>query len=243
MCFHLSATAKAKTLTARFKADFPKADIFKPAEAFNAFTHPLLPVITGERSQQIDLLHWGLVPSWVKNETMAQKLRKSTLNARIETAFEKPSFRDAMRFKRCIIPATSFYEWQMKIEDKHESGVSNKSGLFDLFGNLIEDKSKEKSEKRAKVEKIKYKISTDQEVFAFAGIWDTWQEWSGFSILTMPANPLMAEIHNTAQRMPFILKPENEMKWLDPERVSIEHLNELILPYPEEKMQAERTSQ
>lgn len=131
----------------------------------------------------------------------------ATLNARIETAFEKPSFREAMRYQRCIIPADAFYEWQHVGKDK-----------------------------------IKYRIHTDQEIFAFAGIWDSWQDWKGFSILTMPANPLMARIHNTAQRMPFILKPENEMKWLDPERVKPEDIKELIVPYPEEKMRAETLS-
>jgi putative SOS response-associated peptidase YedK len=176
-----------------------------------------LPVIAGDRPDKIELVHWGLIPSWVKNEDMAKKLMNSTLNARIETAFEKPSFRDAMRYQRCIIPADSFYEW------KHVTAE-------------VEDKSKEK----IKVEKVKYKIATDQEIFAFAGIWDSWQDWKGFSILTMAANPLMAEIHNTAKRMPVILKPENEMKWLDTERTLPEHLRELIVPYPEELMKAVR---
>jgi putative SOS response-associated peptidase YedK len=181
----------------------------------NAFAHPLLPVITGEEPEKLLLFNWGMVPAWVKDEALAQKLKKSTLNARIETAFEKPSFREAMRYQRCIIPADAFYEWQHA-----QVGVE--------LGFTRTNKSK-----------VKYKISTDQDIFAFAGIWDTWRERKGFSILTMPANPLMASIHNTAKRMPFILTQENEMKWIDPERVSQEHLNELIIPYPEEKMTAE----
>jgi putative SOS response-associated peptidase YedK len=195
---------------------FPESNLFNPDEDFNAFAHPKLPVITGENPEQIALFHWGMVPAWVKDEALAQKLKKSTLNARIETAFEKPSFREAMRYQRCLIPADAFYEWQhVQTKDK------------------------------AKAEKIKYKISTDQEIFCFAGIWDTWKEqpkgdiWTGFSILTMPANPLMKKIHNTAHRMPFILRPENEMKWLDPERRSLDDLEELIVPYSEELMKAE----
>ena len=211
MCFHLAATSAAKTLEARFKAEFRDADLFEPATEFNAFGHPKLPVITSGKPDQIELFNWGMVPSWVKDKATADKLKKATLNARIETAFDKPSFKEPMRFQRCVIPATAFYEWQH-----------------------VEAKAK------AKVEKIKYKISTDQEVFAFAGIWDSWQEWKGFSILTMAANPLMARIHNTAKRMPFILTPENEMKWLDSKRVSQEHLNELILPYSAELMRAEK---
>ncbi len=217
MCFHLAATAKAKTLKARFKADFPQEDLFKPGEHFNAFAHPLLAVITGDNPQQIDLFNWGMVPSWVKNETMAKKLMTSTLNARIESAFEKPSFRESMRYRRCIIPATAFYEWkhvQTRVEPKSPKTISDK---------------------------VKYKINTDQDIFAFAGIWDSWKDWKGFSILTMPANPLMARIHNSAKRMPFILKPENEMKWLDPDRKSYEDLKELIVPYSDELMRAVRS--
>jgi putative SOS response-associated peptidase YedK len=120
-----------------------------------------------------------------------------------------------MRFQRCIIPANAFYEWkheQVRVESRSTKTITDKT---------------------------KYKITTDQEVFAFAGLWDSWQEWKGFSILTMPANPLMARIHNTAKRMPFILKPENEQKWLDPERVKLYDIQELIVPFPEEMMRAE----
>lgn len=243
MCFHLAATAKAKTLKARFKADFPQEEAFVPSEYFNAFAHPLLPVITADNPQQIDLFNWGLVPYWVKNEDMAKKMMKSTLNARIETAFEKPSFREPMRYQRCIIPATSFYEWQhvssAKIEVKPEV-ISAQADLFPQSSDMVKIEAELALDPQNETDKVKYKISTDQEVFAFAGIWDSWQDKKGFSILTMPANPLMEKIHNSGKRMPFILKPENEMKWLDPERQSYDDLKELILPYSDELMQAIR---
>jgi putative SOS response-associated peptidase YedK len=215
MCFHLAATSAAKTLEARFNAMFPESNLFEPAEEFNAFAHPTLPVIVEGKPDQIELFNWGLVPGWVKDNAMADKMKKATLNARIETAFDKPSFKEPMRFQRCIIPANAFYEWkheQVRVESRSTKTITDKT---------------------------KYKITTDQEVFAFAGLWDSWQEWKGFSILTMPANPLMARIHNTAKRMPFILKPENEQKWLDPERVKLYDIQELIVPFPEEMMRAE----
>lgn len=205
MCFYLAATSAAKTLEARFNATFTESDLFEPAGEFNAFAHPKLPVIIEGKPDQIELFNWGLVPGWVKDKATADKLKKATLNARIETAFDKPSFREPMRFQRCIIPANAFYEWQ-----------------------------------HVETEKVKYKISADEEVFAFAGIWDSWQDWKGFSILTMPANPLMARIHNTAKRMPFILSPENEQKWLDPERIKLYDIQELIVPYPEHLMNADK---
>ena len=203
-------------MEARFDAMFPESNLFEPAEEFNAFAHPKLPVIIEGKPDQIELFNWGLVPDWVKDNAMAEKMKKATLNARIETAFDKPSFKEPMRFQRCIIPATAFYEWkheQFRVEARSTKTITDKT---------------------------KYKISTDQEVFAFAGIWDTWQDWKGFSILTMPANPLMARIHNTAKRMPFILTPENETKWLDPERVKLYDIQELIVSYPEHLMHAEK---
>jgi len=209
MCFHLAATSAAKTLEARFKAEFRDAELFEPVAEFNAFAHPELPVITSHKVDQIELFHWGMVPAWVRDRAFAEQIRKRTLNARLETAYEKPSFQESYRLRRCLVPATAFYEWQHVSKDK-----------------------------------IKYKITTDQEIFAFAGLWDTWkdpethEEWSGFSILTMPANPLMAKIHNSACRMPLILRPENEKEWLNMDRIRPEHLEKIVVPYPEEKMKA-----
>ena len=53
-------------------------------------------------------MHWGLVPHWSKDPAIGQRL----INARSETAAQKPSFRSAMRYRRCLLPADGFYEWQ-----------------------------------------------------------------------------------------------------------------------------------
>lgn len=60
---------------------------------------------TGRRTGEI--LHWGLVPSWAKDPEIAYKM----INARSETAHQKPAFKDALRYRRCLIPANGFYEW------------------------------------------------------------------------------------------------------------------------------------
>src|SRR5690606_15346293 len=54
------------------------------------------------------LMRWGLLPSWAKDQTIAARL----INARAETAAEKPSFRSAMKARRCLVPVDGFYEWE-----------------------------------------------------------------------------------------------------------------------------------
>ena len=68
-----------------------------------------IPVVrqTGRQGRELVAMRWGLIPSWVKDPNEFSML----INARSETALEKPSFRAAMRHRRCLIPADGFYEW------------------------------------------------------------------------------------------------------------------------------------
>lgn len=64
--------------------------------------------------RELTLLQWGLIPSWAKDPTIGCKM----INARSETVHEKPSFKQAFRSRRCIIPATGFYEWEKSGKEK-----------------------------------------------------------------------------------------------------------------------------
>lgn len=114
-------------------------------------------------------------------------IRNYTLNARIETLAEKSSFKDVIQ-NRCLIIANGFYEWQWL----------TKSGS----------------------KKQKYVITLpNEDMFAFAGIFTEWTDFNNkkintYTIITTQANELMSEIHNNKQRMPVILKQEDEQYWL-----------------------------
>lgn len=71
-------------------------------------TQPVLAVRSGVQQPEFALFRWGLVPSWAKELQIGARL----INARAETAAEKPAFRAAFKQRRCLIPASGFYEWQ-----------------------------------------------------------------------------------------------------------------------------------
>lgn len=110
----------------------------------------------------------------------------STINARSETLRTSPAYRDAWRRgQRCLILASAFYEWQQVAGGRQPHYIG----------------------------------CADQEVFAFAGLWDSSTPPQGepllsCTIITLPASPLMAQIHNTRQREPAILRPEDHDAWL-----------------------------
>lgn len=197
---------KATELEARYNA---KINFNKPFENIyfsNGFTNPYWGIITCNNKSEISLFSWGLIPFWVKNESEAQKIRKLTLNAKTETVFEKPSFKNSIKNKRCLVPSTGFFEW------RHEN-----------------DK------------KIPYFIKTKDEIFSFAGIFDSWLNKSTgeivntFAIITTKANSIMSFIHNTKQRMPIILKAKNESKWLE-DNLTTNDIIKTLEPIEDENM-------
>jgi putative SOS response-associated peptidase YedK len=116
---------------------------------------------------------WGLRPFWL--DTGSGSGKPPPINARAEALLSSPMFREA---RRCLVPATGFYEWR------------NRQPM-----HILRD---------------------DEQVFAFAGIWLPPAKRGGLptvAIVTTKPNELVATIHN---RMPAILRPEDELKWLDP---------------------------
>jgi putative SOS response-associated peptidase YedK len=196
MCFHTIQNKLAVQVERRFKAKIRDKKEFATHEHVNGFTFPKTPIITNEHPEVIEHYNWGLIPHWAKDD----QIKSMTLNARIETLEDKPSFRDVVS-QRCLVIANGFYEWQW-----------------------LDSKGKNK---------VKYEIGIDnEELFAFAGLYSHWIDShtgiikNTYTILTTEANPLMAEIHNHKKRMPVILHPEDEHRWLNSAPI-----NEFAFPY------------
>jgi len=88
----------------------------------------------GKAIREMALLRWGLVPAWAKDPTIGVRL----INARAETAAEKPSFRVAFRRRRCLIVADGFYEWQKQQSGKQPYYIRLRGGRLFAFAGLWE---------------------------------------------------------------------------------------------------------
>ena len=97
----------------------------------------------GESGRELVMLHWGLIPFWAKEE----KIAFSTINARAETASTKPAFREAFKHRRCLIPASGFFEWKAQEDGKQPYCIRGKDGellaLAGLWEHWVDNQSGE----------------------------------------------------------------------------------------------------
>lgn len=84
-------------------------------------------------TREVSAMRWGLVPHWVKDPAT---FKANLFNARSESAAEKPSFRDAMRTKRCLVPASGFYEWRSEGASKQPFHIHRQDGRPLAFAGL-----------------------------------------------------------------------------------------------------------
>lgn len=132
MCGRFALKTPTSELASRFKLD-ETVDI---APRYNISPGTEIPTIrhSPEGKRVMHLLRWGLVPHWAKDPSIGAKLS----NARGETVAEKPSFRDAFKRRRCLIPADGFYEWKAEGRQKQPYFFSMKSGEPFALGGVWE---------------------------------------------------------------------------------------------------------
>jgi len=196
----------------RFTLSVDPADL---QEAFPEFTFPAqvaprfniapsqpILVVANDGTNKADFFVWGLVPSWAKDPTIGSHL----INARSETLAEKPAFRSAYKYHRCLIFADGFFEWQAQPGSKSKVPhfIQLKSEKPFAFAGLWEH----------------WQSPDGSEI-------------KSATIITTGPNELMVSIHN---RMPVILPTEAYAQWLDPAPRNPSDLQGFLIPYPAEDM-------
>jgi putative SOS response-associated peptidase YedK len=132
MCGRFGLFASGEEVAARFQ--LAEAPLFEPRYNI-APTQPVAGVRAGEGGSALSFLRWGLIPSWASDPAIANKL----LNARSETVTDKPSFRSAFKQRRCLIPASGFYEWQkVSASRKQPHFIRPRDGGFFALAGLWE---------------------------------------------------------------------------------------------------------
>lgn len=207
MCGRFSLSTDSKTISQHLRLDvqlelMPRFNI-APTQGVVAvrYNAPEFPNQT-----EACMLRWGLIPSWAKDPSIGNRM----INARSETAREKPAFRSAFKYRRCLVLADGFYEWKKEGKAKQPYWIQ----------------------------------MADEKPFAFAGLWEHWQDPGGneldtCTILTTSPNELMKSIHD---RMPVILEPDNFDLWLKAEPTQRDELQSLMKPLPAELMMATAVS-
>jgi putative SOS response-associated peptidase YedK len=105
-----------------------------PARYNVAPTQPVPVVILENGARQFRLMRWGFLPSWVKDPGKFALV----INARSETVLEKPSFRNAIKRRRCLLPADGYYEWQVSPSRKRPFFIRRRDGAPIAFAGVAE---------------------------------------------------------------------------------------------------------
>ncbi len=198
MCGRYTLAAAAEDLAERFLVDLDQVQVRHQPRYNIAPSQQVLALTARAGHRDVRWLRWGLTPSWSRDGAAGP------INARCESVFERPMFRQAIRQRRCLVPADGFFEWAGKPPRRTPHHFSLASG----------------------------------QLFALAGIWEQWQGSSGrpvesLCLLTTTPNAVVAPIHD---RMPVILRPDEEEVWLDPSVTEPAELSALFAPYDEREM-------
>lgn len=213
MCFSVNVNLVKEELESRYGATLIDQDKYRPSYYYHAFAIPEMPVLCSGDPNHLQIFKWGLIPAHTRGMDEAESIRSKTFNARAEGLADKASFSTSFRSKRCIVPVKGFFEWQ-----------------------------------HAGKQKIPWYIfQSENGILSLAGLYDQWvfdrtgEVFNTFTIITTEANELLAEIHNSAKRMPAVLEPDEEKLWLD-NSAQEEDLKSLLKPSRVEILRAHTVS-
>jgi putative SOS response-associated peptidase YedK len=172
---------------------------------YNVAPSQTIPIVRNEHgARRFSPARWGLIPNWAKDI----KIGYGTINARAETVAEKPSFRNAFKHRRCLVPVDGWYEWQeipgQKSKQPWYISLSDQQPM--ALAGLWEH----------------WQGSDGSEI-------------ESCTIIVTPGNELMQPIHD---RMPVILPETTWEQWLDSSNTNAKGLQGLLTQYPSEELVA-----
>lgn len=166
--------------------------------------------------RMLRMLTWGLVPAWAKDTKTAYRM----INARAETLFDKGAYAKAASARRCLVPASGWYEWQASPTQTDAKGKPRKQPFFT---------------RRA-----------DDDLLAFAGLYEFWRDHAladddpdawlvSFTIITTAAEPGLDRIHD---RQPVVLDRDDWATWLDPAVTDPDDVRRVLTSQPVGRFEA-----
>jgi putative SOS response-associated peptidase YedK len=193
MCGRFVISSPLDIIKSSFAIDVTNEDVIPN---YNVCPTQLIPSILNHNGKNIlTKMHWGLVPSWAIDKSVAVRM----INARSETISEKPSFRNAFKKRRCLIPAEGYYEWKGEKGNKQPYYITSTTGVLVAFAGLWE--------------RWTDKESPDSSPLVSC------------TIVTTAAIPLIEHIHT---RMPVILAPQYYEAWLNPKLEDVGEIHRIL---------------
>lgn len=209
-----------------------RSELNRPLQSGFAYGEwPVLRPKNGGIDVDLVLMHWELVPFYVRTRAEWSHFRhgglnpktgkkdppRNTLNAIGEEMLDKVSYKQAALQRRCLVLSSGFYEW------RHYTPPGSK-----------------------KDQAYPYHLTLrDREYFFMGGIWQPWTDqetgetMETFSIVTTAANRLMSEVHNQKKRMPLILDEDHAAQWIRSDLTESEIRQLALTQFPSEKMMAQ----
>jgi putative SOS response-associated peptidase YedK len=189
---------------------------------YNIAPTQTVPIVRPAAGREMVLARWGLVPSWASDLSMGYRL----INARVETVADKPSFRAAFRQRRCLIPATGFYEWQKLGKLKQPYHIRRKDGDPFAFAGLWEHWQSPEGEVvesctilTTEANEVMMPLHDRMPVILDAGVYDRWLDPSAKDVAAlqtllvpypdegMVAVPVSSYVSNARHEGPKCLEP------------------------------------
>ncbi|MCR2804932.1 SOS response-associated peptidase [Paenibacillus soyae] len=204
MCGRYTVTVTLEELMVRYMIGETNVPFHRPKYNVAPGQQVLAVISDGSGKNRLGELKWGLVPPWADDPKVGYMM----INARSETAAEKPAFKGPLQRKRCILPADGFYEWKAL-----QGGKGKQPMRFTLKTKSV------------------FSLAGLYETW----VSPSGEKLSTCTVLTTKPNEIVAPVHD---RMPVILRPEHEAAWLSRENRSIQALMSMLEPLPAEEMEA-----